>query len=1457
MNQFSLKEVLLSLSTALVLGLVGCSSGGSSDSGGGDGSLSASYSGIGIDGILVGSTVCIDVNQNNACDTGEPSAITDAEGKFNISSTTLTGPLLLLGGVDNSTGAAFTGSLKAPAGSSVVTPLTSAVQSLVESGKSAADAQANVKAAMGLTDVDLTTFDPYAEISGANAAKAQEVLAKQTQLQVLVHAATVTVAGADAGTDVNSTMSSVFDAIVENFSGATSAVVLDATVVSAATKKAADTIYADKPVARVAAKVVAQTSAENSVRDADNAEQTITDGTPSEAVDSLDAAIAKANTTAEAEARLAAENAKTAADALTAEKIAEIEALQKVQQEKEAEIAAARAAQAAAEAELAAAKAAVEADAANREKYEAFLVAQAEAETAAKEKAQANLAAAQAQAAAAEQEALIAAEAAQRQAEAEAAAAQAQAQEAAALLREAAAQQAAAAAQAAVDLEAAKQAAADAQASAAIQIAQAEVNANVQIANFFATQASQDASAARVLADLNITGNLADDNATAAEEARDLAIQAALDANITLPADNNISASIAAKLEAEAQAAVAATALANVQQIKSDAELAAAVLVAQEAKRVRIVTIKDSVVTLFNDANASLSQFDTTQIADNVDFIESVAAAYPANTELQAALVSMQSADTAGGDAYQEAEDLLNDIDSQIALIQAAILNLDEVAAVNASDAALVAKGSLETLFTTITTHVEEIATIRARVEELRDAEIANNTGGGDTNTSVSSVWENGKVIHSFEFRTGDAGSVELRYSDIELSDPNILFTSYGYDFNSSTWIQGDNNDDLSLQDDGSWDAPATYVIETDASILTLNGTEQVALLSAVSVATQTIDITIDEANITIPVTFSEGAVSYSLGFKQLVDAYRLDWTPTDFNTGNPFATLEEYMLKDGNFYWDESSNTGVEVERNADSGAFIDKSGTAITTLTLGDTGNLVTWNSDHNVSTVVGEWEVIHLPNQSSVLTVSSTLNADIPNYDAFMAYGQQFATLYSDSTGTVVRKVELRLASDTFETNTDGLIGNEQAKQDILTAIANFDFSTATTPVTPPNGANTDFLLNVKSIDINSTTMSFIPLTRTAAGFVATTDENEIERNLITVDANNTIVMGAEGTTQVKYLGTLSASEMNSEVNSSFVNAVFYKLAYINNAPALDSWGEVVSDGNNYTTIDGMLNDYVTNSKIYTTSGLPDGQGYIFSSSSAVDSNGTLSIVDFNGTVVTSDAGYFDYNATTIITYKTTDEGQHDAFTLDNGVVVYADYSEAGSGGIAYFGDATALSEFTSYFDNGVDSEVRFGSQEFTGWTAAFANLTAVDPSAIIGTELYEFDVEQNWNTFSLEAFFVGQVVYTMDYDDATSTYYGTTMSFAADSNLAGGTDANGAYGIDAGASDHTYEINGDTVTLVDDENVTTTLTYLYHDDQSNGEQFRLTFLDDNGTEQSIEGPFFDNDQDRDNYLNSVNP
>ena len=77
------------------------------------------------DGYVAGATVFVDTNENGVRDEGEFSTTTDADGNFTIpDDVDGYGPLVGYGGTDIMTGLAFKGTLTAPAGSTVLNPLT-------------------------------------------------------------------------------------------------------------------------------------------------------------------------------------------------------------------------------------------------------------------------------------------------------------------------------------------------------------------------------------------------------------------------------------------------------------------------------------------------------------------------------------------------------------------------------------------------------------------------------------------------------------------------------------------------------------------------------------------------------------------------------------------------------------------------------------------------------------------------------------------------------------------------------------------------------------------------------------------------------------------------------------------------------------------------------------------------------------------------------------------------------------------------------------------------------------------------------------------------------------------------------------------------------------------------------------------------------------------------------------
>jgi VCBS repeat-containing protein len=135
---------------------------------------------------------------NGAWDAGEGEAwtTTDDTGDFSFDFGDPTATLRSVGGVDLSTGLPFTGSLTAPAGSTVVNPLTTLVVATAAAtpGVTVAAATAAVLAGLGLpSGIDLVSYDPLAQtMSDPTALQVQKAAA---------NVANVIVVAVDAGID--------------------------------------------------------------------------------------------------------------------------------------------------------------------------------------------------------------------------------------------------------------------------------------------------------------------------------------------------------------------------------------------------------------------------------------------------------------------------------------------------------------------------------------------------------------------------------------------------------------------------------------------------------------------------------------------------------------------------------------------------------------------------------------------------------------------------------------------------------------------------------------------------------------------------------------------------------------------------------------------------------------------------------------------------------------------------------------------------------------------------------------------------------------------------------------------------------------------------------------------------------------------------------------------------------
>ncbi len=168
--KFDIQRISLAIASAGLLTLYGCGGGSSSTATAPPPSSVATTADVGItviDGPIKNATVCLDKNNNGACDTGEPTGKTDVAGKVtlkvDLADVGKYAVLAVVGtdAVDSDTGAVpvpFT--LKAPADKTgVVSPLTTLVQSIIEStGVSSAVAASQVQAQTG---INVSLFEDF------------------------------------------------------------------------------------------------------------------------------------------------------------------------------------------------------------------------------------------------------------------------------------------------------------------------------------------------------------------------------------------------------------------------------------------------------------------------------------------------------------------------------------------------------------------------------------------------------------------------------------------------------------------------------------------------------------------------------------------------------------------------------------------------------------------------------------------------------------------------------------------------------------------------------------------------------------------------------------------------------------------------------------------------------------------------------------------------------------------------------------------------------------------------------------------------------------------------------------------------------------------------------------------------------------------------------------------------
>ena len=212
--------------SVLLLPLAACGGGDSSST-----TAPSSTTGYVIDGYIKNAFLFRDEDGDGVFDDGEAAAYTNDSGQYTLGGSS-TASIVVDPSQDpegrtavdlDKPDEAFTSVLKAPAGSTVVTPLTTIVQEIVATGENVETAQAAVRTALGITgDVDVTSLDPIAsgntEVYKAGVQVAGLMSASgggEAGLEVTKALATAVKAAADTSSSVDLSDASAVKAVVE------------------------------------------------------------------------------------------------------------------------------------------------------------------------------------------------------------------------------------------------------------------------------------------------------------------------------------------------------------------------------------------------------------------------------------------------------------------------------------------------------------------------------------------------------------------------------------------------------------------------------------------------------------------------------------------------------------------------------------------------------------------------------------------------------------------------------------------------------------------------------------------------------------------------------------------------------------------------------------------------------------------------------------------------------------------------------------------------------------------------------------------------------------------------------------------------------------------------------------------------------------------------------------------
>jgi hypothetical protein len=196
--------------------------------------------GVALDGPLSGATVFYDLNGNGVLDANETSTTTGSDGSYKIA-TSSTGNLTVVttdSTTDAASGAVVGAGLTftAPNDSSIISPATTIVSELIDSGLTAAEAQQEALEALGLDTttlgtteaIDLLSFNPFVSTDDAAAAP---YAAAAVQVVAIVNtvAEAAVAAGADKGDAVAKALESLTGQIVASANVSTTTAAIDLT----------------------------------------------------------------------------------------------------------------------------------------------------------------------------------------------------------------------------------------------------------------------------------------------------------------------------------------------------------------------------------------------------------------------------------------------------------------------------------------------------------------------------------------------------------------------------------------------------------------------------------------------------------------------------------------------------------------------------------------------------------------------------------------------------------------------------------------------------------------------------------------------------------------------------------------------------------------------------------------------------------------------------------------------------------------------------------------------------------------------------------------------------------------------------------------------------------------------------------------------------------------------------